>query len=51
MNEVLFKEICQSDLDNLNNVISKGNYETSDFENAVSRLQTTLAFLIQAMEA
>lgn len=50
MNEVLFTQIAKSDLDNLNSLISKGYFETSDFESAISRLATTLTFLSQALE-
>lgn len=51
MNETLFKEIAKSDLDNLNLLISKGYFETSDFESAVSKLENALAFLSQEMGA
>lgn len=49
MNEVLFNQIAKDDLDNLNKVISKNNFETSEFEEAISKLSTTLGFLAQAM--
>lgn len=51
MNELLFNQIAKRDLDNLNNAIYDGYFETSDFKNLVSRLATVLDFLSKAMEA
>ena len=49
MNELLFKQIAKKDLDNLNALINKGWYETSDFEKAVSDLSNTLSMLGEAI--
>ena len=49
MNELLFKQIAKKDLDNLNNLINKGWYETSDFEKAVLDLSNTLSMLQEAI--
>ena len=49
MNELLFKQIAKKDLDNLNTLINKGWYETSDFEKAVLDLSNTLSMLQEAI--
>lgn len=49
MNELLFKQIAKKNLDNLNTLINKGWYETSDFEKAVSDLADTLSMLGEAI--
>lgn len=49
MNELLFKQIAKKNLDNLNALINKGWYETSDFEKAVSDLADTLSMLGEAI--
>lgn len=49
MNELLFKQIAKKDLDNLNDLINKGWYETSDFEKAVLDLSNTLSMLGEAI--
>ena len=49
MNELLFKQIVKNDLDNLNTLINKGWYETSDFEKAVLDLSNTLSMLGEAI--
>lgn len=49
MNELLFKQIAKKDLDNLNTLINKGWYETSDFEKAVLDLSNTLSMLGEAI--
>ena len=49
MNELLFKQIAKKDLDNLNDLINKGWYETSDFEKVVLDLSNTLLMLGEAI--
>lgn len=49
MNELLFKQIAKKDLDNLNTLINKGWYETSDFKKAVLDLSNTLLMLGEAI--
>lgn len=49
MNELLFKQIAKKNLDNLNALINKGWYETSDFEKAVLDLSNTLSMLGEAI--
>ena len=49
MNELLFKQIAKKNLDNLNELIDKGWYETSDFEKAVLDLSSTLSMLGEAI--
>ena len=49
MNELLFKQIAKKNLDNLNELINKGWYETSDFEKAVLDLSSTLSMLGEAI--
>lgn len=49
MNELLFKQIAKKDLDNLNTLINKGWYETSDFKKAVLDLSNTLSMLGEAI--
>ena len=49
MNELLFKQIAKNDLDNLNDLVNKGWYETSDFEKAVLDLSNTLSMLMEAI--
>ena len=49
MNELLFKQIAKKNLDNLNELINKGWYETSDFEKAVLDLSNTLSMLGEAI--
>ena len=49
MNELLFRQIAKNDLDNLNDLVNKGWYETSDFEKAVLDLSNTLSMLQEAI--
>ena len=49
MNELLFKQIAKKDLDNLNDLVNKGWYETSDFEKAVLDLSNSLSMLQEAI--
>lgn len=49
MNENIFNQICKSDLDNLNQLISKGYFEVSDFIEAASRLEISLRFFNQTI--
>lgn len=48
-NEDYFKCMAQSDLNYVNELVSKGYYETSDFERAILKLSDTLAMLHQAI--
>lgn len=50
MNEIEFNLIAKSDLDKLNQLISKGYFETSDFEqqiNVVCESLATLGYVIR----
>lgn len=49
MTELLFNQICADDLHKLNDLISKGYFETSDFKICVLNLSNTLAMLHQAI--
>lgn len=49
MTEQLFKEICSKEFIKLNDLVNKGYFETSDFENCVLNLSDNLAMLHQAI--
>lgn len=49
MNEVLFNQIVKSDLDSLNQMVSKEYFELSEFKEKILTLSNSLAMLYQAM--
>lgn len=51
MNEENFNLIARKDLDNLNNLISKNWFETSDFKSAVLNASLTLGMLWEALNS
>ncbi len=49
MNETLFSEIAQVDFQKLEEIIQKGYFQSSEFENAVLETANTLLSLHQAI--
>ena len=47
MSEKLFNEIVSKDLHKLNELVSKGWYETTDFDEAVSNLKFSLGIYLE----
>lgn len=50
MNETLFSEIAKDDFQDLEKLIQKGLFQSSDFENAVLETANVLLSLHQAMQ-
>lgn len=49
MNEDLFNQLCSNDLMKLNELIGKGYFETSVFEEMILKVSDNLAMLHQAI--
>lgn len=48
-NEILFNQLCSKDLNELNELIRKGYFETSVFEEKLLRVADSLAVLHQVI--